>query len=111
MLEDLVYAHCPELRPPHEVHATNSDLQWEDVTLPESVSEADIDAIIFSILTSRRQKTAMLIGRAMTHCRKHGVPVDDEVFGARIKELVDLDRIRGFGDLRLWGHSEVKLKD
>jgi len=81
------------------------------VTLPKSVSEADLDTIIFSILTSRRQKAAMVIGKAMTHCEEHNLPINDEIFGARIEVLAESGRIQGFGDLRLWGHSEVKLKD
>jgi hypothetical protein len=107
----LVYAQFPELRPPPERPTISSDLRWKDVTLPKSVSEADLDAIIFSMLTSRRQKAARVIGTAMTHCREHNLPVNDEIFGARIEELAESGRIEAFGDLRLWGHSEVKLKD
>ena len=109
MLE-LIYAQHPELRPPAVSPTISSDLRWKDVTLPKSVSEADLDAIIFSILTSRRQKAAMVIGKAMTHCREHNLPINDEIFGARIEVLAESGRIEGFGDLRLWGHSEVKLK-
>ena len=65
----------------------------ERVTLPKSVSEADLDAIIFSILTSRQQKTAMVIGRAMNHCGEHNLPINDEIFGARIEALAKLGRI------------------
>jgi hypothetical protein len=110
MLES-IYAQHPELRPPAVPPTISSDLRWKDVTLPKSVSEADLDAIIFSILTSRRQKAAMVIGKAMTHCREHNLPINDEIFGARIEVLAESGRIEGFGDLRLWGHSEVKLKD
>jgi hypothetical protein len=110
MLE-FVYTQHPELRPPPVPPTICSDLRWKDVTLPKSVSVADLDAIIFSILTSRRQKTARVIGTAMTHCREHNLPVNDEIFGARIEALAESSRIQGFGDLRLWGHSEVKLKD
>jgi len=67
MLE-LIYAQHPELRPPPVPPTICSDLRWKDVTLPKSVSEADLDAIIFSMLTSRRQKAARVIGTAMTHC-------------------------------------------
>ena len=81
------------------------------MTLPKSVSVADLDAIIFSILTWRQQKTARVIGTAVTHCEEHDLPVSDEIFGARIEALAKLGRIEGFGDLRLWGHSEVKLND
>jgi Protein of unknown function len=110
MLE-LIYAQHPELRPPPVPPTICSDLRWKDVTLPKSVSEADLDTIIFSILTSRRQKAAMVIGKAMTHCEEHNLPINDEIFGARIEVLAESGRIQGFGDLRLWGHSEVKLKD
>ena len=110
MLE-LIYAQHPELRPPPVPPTICSDLRWKDVTLPKSVSEADLDTIIFSILTSRRQKAAMVIGKAMTHCEEHNLPINDEIFGARIEALAESGRIQGFGDLRLWGHSEVKLKD
>jgi hypothetical protein len=110
MLE-FVYTQHPELRPPPVPPTICSDLRWKDVALPKSVSVADLDAIIFSILTSRQQKTARVIGTAMTHCREHNLPVNDEIFGARIEALAESSRIQGFGDLRLWGHSEVKLKD
>lgn len=110
MLE-FIYTQHPELRPPAVPPTISSDLRWKDVRLPKSVSEADLDAIIFSILTSRRQKAAMVIGKAMTHCREHNLPINDEIFGARIEVLAESGRIEGFGDLRLWGHSEVKLKD
>jgi hypothetical protein len=110
MLE-FVYRQHPELRPPPVPPTICSDLRWNDVKLPESVSEADLDAIIFSVLTSRRQKAAKVIGNAVTHCREHNLPINDAISGARIEELAKLGRIEAFGDLRLWGHSEVKLKD
>jgi hypothetical protein len=53
----------------------------------------------------------MVIGKAMTHCRERNLPINDEILGARIEALGKSCRIEGFGDLRLWGHSEVKLKD
>lgn len=80
------------------------------MTLPESVSEADLDAIIFSVLTSRLQKTAMVVGKAMAHCREHGLPVGAEIIGARIQALAS-DRVEGAGDLRQWCHSEVRLRN
>ncbi len=36
--------------PPREIPAVNSELQWQDVMLPHSVSETDLDTIIFSNL-------------------------------------------------------------
>jgi hypothetical protein len=52
-----------------------------------------------------------VIGTAVTHCEEQGVPIDAKIFGARIEALAESGRIEGFGDLRLWRHSEVKLKD
>jgi hypothetical protein len=107
----LVYAQYPELRPPPERPTISSDLRWKNVKLPKSVSEADLDAIIFSILTSRQQKTAMVIGRAVNHCEEHGLPIGAKIFGARIEELAESGRIQAFGDPCFWTHSELKLKD
>jgi Protein of unknown function len=107
----LVYAQYPELRPPPERPTISSDLRWKDVTLPKSVSEADLDAIIFSILTSREQKTARVIGTAVTHCEETGLPIGAKIFGARIEALAEAGRIQAFGDPCFWTHSELKLND
>ena len=108
---ELVYRQHPELRPPPVPPTISSNLRWKNVKLPKSVSEADLDAIIFSILTSRRQKAARVIGRATNHCREHNLPINDEIFGARIEELAESGRIQAFGDPRIWTHSELKLND
>jgi len=39
------------------------------------------------------------------------LPISDEAIAARLQILADSDRIEGFGDLRKWRHSEVRLKD
>jgi Protein of unknown function len=98
-------------RPPTEETALSSELRWEDVTLPASVSEADLDAVILSALTSRLQKTAIVIGKATHRCGERALPVSAEIIGARIQALVDADRIESAGDLRKWRYSEVRLKD
>jgi hypothetical protein len=59
---------------PVEPAAIISDLRWEDATLPASVSEADLDAIIFSSLTSRLQKSAMVIGKPRCTAEDTGCP-------------------------------------
>lgn len=47
-LLDAVYIRHPDLRPPsREIPIVNTVLRWEDIALPESVSEADLDSIIF----------------------------------------------------------------
>jgi hypothetical protein len=107
-----IYVRYPELRPlEDEETAISSDLRWQDVTLPASVSETDLDAIIFSVLTSRLQKTAMVIAKAMKHCDERALPVTAEIIGAKIRALVESDRLESAGDLRKWRYSEVRLND
>ena len=62
MLE-AIYAEHPELRPPldEDLPPINSRLRWKEVKLPESISEADLDVIIFSMLTPQLQKAARVI--------------------------------------------------
>jgi Protein of unknown function len=110
MLE-FIYTQHPELRPPPVPPTISSNLRWKNVKLPKSVSKADLDAIIFSILTSRQQKTARVIGTAVDHCEEHGLPIGAKIFGARIEELAEAGRIQAFGDPRIWTHSELKLND
>jgi hypothetical protein len=54
--------------PPH----ISSTLRWEEVSLPDSISEADLDQLIFSVMTSRLQKTAMVIAKALNRCEELG---------------------------------------
>jgi Protein of unknown function len=109
-LLESIYARHPELQLPAEPPTIGSELQWQDVTLPSPLSEIELDQIIFSVLTSRLQKTAMVIGKAMERCRERALPIDAEIVGARIQALAASDRIEGAGDLRKWRHSEIKLK-
>lgn len=109
-LLDEIYTRHPDLQPPPEPPTISSELQWQDVALPASVSETELDQIIFSVLTSRLQKTAMVIGKAVGRCKERALPIDAEIVGARIGALAASDRIEGAGDLRMWRHSEIKLK-
>jgi hypothetical protein len=94
-----------------EETAIDSDLRWEDVTLPASVSETDLDAVIFSVLTSKLQKTAMVIANALNRCDERALSVSAEIIGARIRALAEAGRIERAGDLRRWRYSEVRLQD
>lgn len=97
--------------PSDEVPAISSTLRWEEVSLPPSISEADLDQIIFSVMTSRLLKTARVISDAVARCKELGLPIDVEILSARIGALAEAGRIEGAGDLRKWRHSEVRLKD
>jgi Protein of unknown function len=105
-----VYDEYPELRPPGETPVISSSLRWEDVSLPPSVSEADLDAVIFAQLRPLSRKMALVIGNVVSRCNELGLPVSDEIIGARLTALAEADRIEGLGDLRKWRHSEVRLK-
>ena len=70
-----VYIRYPELRPPDPGRSRiNTARRWKDIVLPESVSETDLDTIIFSALSSRWQKTAMVIGNALKTLRNACAP-------------------------------------
>ena len=84
------------------------DLRWKEVTLPASVSEADLDAIIFSKLKAAPPKGREGDHRVDKVCEEQGLPIEaDDVISARIRWLADVDRIESFGDVRKWRHSEI----
>src|SRR5580698_628492 len=57
-----VYERHPELQPiPEDFDHLDTDLRWEDVMLPPSISEADLDAVILSKLKPRSLKVARIL--------------------------------------------------
>ena len=104
-----IYDKHPDLRPPPEKPRISSRLRWNKVKLPSSVSEKDIDDILFPLLKRRWQKVALVLSRAGDHFEPLGLSLD--IIAARLRELADTDRIEGAGDLRMWRFSEVRLKD
>jgi len=107
----VIYKQYPDLRPPDKAPFIVSTLRWEQVRLPPSVSEADLDGIIFSLLKTRSQKTAAVILRTEQRCEELGLPIGAEEIAARLLLLRQSDRIEAFGDLRKWYHSEIRLKE
>lgn len=81
------------------------DLRWKEVKLPPSVSEADLDAIIFSKLKPRPLKVARVLTDVWKVFEERGLSIDHDVVSARIRWLADVDRIESFGDVRKWRHS------
>src|SRR5947209_5954555 len=80
-----IYLRYPDLRPlGGERPIVSTFRRWQDVALPESVSEADLDSIILSFVSSRWQKTAMVIVQAHKRCEELALPIDTEVLGLRI---------------------------
>jgi hypothetical protein len=109
-LLEAVYARYPDLRPrDDDWYIVDTDRRWEDIALPESVSETDLDSIIFSLLKLQWQKTAAIISRAWNRCETLGLPVDIEVLGVRLQALAEAGRLANQGDLRKWRYSEVRL--
>ena len=107
-----VYERYPELQPiPEGLDEINTDVRWEDVTLPPSISEADLDAVILSKLKPHALKVARVVTDVTRAFGERGLSIGEETVGVRIRWLADADRIKGFGDLRQWRFSEVSLKD
>ena len=106
-----VYDRYPDLRPPSDEGLIfDLALRWEDVVLPASVSEADLDQLIYSTLKPDWRKTAKIIGDLFERCEALAWPIDLQTLGARILALAEDGNIESAGDLRKWRHSEVRLK-
>ncbi|MBN8987982.1 MAG: hypothetical protein J0H42_07050 [Rhizobiales bacterium] len=87
-----IYNRYPDLRPPSDqVPIIDSALRWENVVLPTSVSEADLDQLIFSALESNWRKTARVIGNLVIRCEALAWPLDADMLAARSRK----DRERG----------------
>jgi hypothetical protein len=106
-----IYDRFPGLIEHNEFPEISSALPWDRVRLPPSISEADLDSIIFSVMGPRSQKVAMVIGRSLQRCEELGLPISPEIVGVRVHALVESERIEGRGDMRRWRFSEVRLKD
>ncbi len=107
-----IYDRFPDLRVGHEEPPeVSSFLRWEDVSLPNGISEADLDALIFSVLKTNWQKTAVVITKTRDQCTARAIPIDFEAIGARILALAELRRIESAGNPSMWRHSEVRLME
>ncbi|MBR1266173.1 hypothetical protein JQ629_01475 [Bradyrhizobium sp. AUGA SZCCT0222] len=105
-----IYDRYPDLRPPSDDESSiDSTLQWADVVLPKSVSQADLDELIFSALEPNWQKTAPVIGDIAIRCKALAWPIDSEMLAARIQALAEAGNIESAGDVRAWRHSEIRL--
>jgi hypothetical protein len=105
-----VYSRYPDLRPPEPDRSMiDTARRWEDIVLPGSVSETDLDSAIFSALTSRWQKTTVVLTKALKRCETLGLPVDLQVLGARIQALAEADHLECEGNPRKWRYSELRL--
>lgn len=109
-LLQMLYREHPDLEPARkEDPYLNSTLRWEEVSLPPGISEAEIDAMIFSQLKPRRQKMAKIVGNVVMRFMDESKQVSLEIIAARIIALKEAGRIESYGDLRYWRFSEIRL--
>jgi hypothetical protein len=88
-----IYKQYPDLKPFNEFPEISSALPWNRVCLPPSISEADLDSIIISVMGPRLQKVAMVVVRAHRRCEELGLPISPEILGVRVHALVESDLI------------------
>jgi hypothetical protein len=110
-LLQMLYREHPDLEPDgdEEEPHIDSTLRWEEVSLPPGITEAEIDAMIFSLLKPRRQKMAKIVGNAGMRFHDESKPFSFEIIAARIIALEQAGRIESYGDLRYWRFSEIRL--
>jgi hypothetical protein len=87
-----------------------STLRWNEASLPQSITAADLDTLIFSELAQRWLKVARIVYRAFESLKAQSTPVNPEIIAARLRELAETGQIESVGNLTMWRHSEVRLK-
>jgi len=95
-----IYQRFPDLTEHDEFPEISRALRWDKVRLPLSISEAQVDQIIFSVMIPQWRKMALMVGDAFIRCKEAGLPISAEVVAARIQALVEAGRLEGEGDLR-----------
>jgi Protein of unknown function len=110
LIEALLDEH-PGLKTFGEFPTISSTVTWDQVQLPQAVTEVDIDTIVLSAMKPQWQKVARVVVQSSKRCEELGHSISDEVLAARIRALAESGRLEGAGDLRKWRHSEVRLKD
>jgi hypothetical protein len=109
-----IYDAYPDLAPEYESlepPAIDSELSWDDVRLEPPLTAKDVDDILLPLLRSYWKKVLRVLFEARDSCNINGLAIDYKILAARLRDLSDRNQIEGIGDLRRWGHSEVRLKD
>jgi Protein of unknown function len=86
-----------------------STLIWKDVVLPLSVSEADLDALIFAETDKHWLKVARIVGNVFQTLKSRCIRLPMDIIAARIAKLVEVGHLESQGNLTMWRHSEVRL--
>jgi uncharacterized protein DUF3658 len=105
-----IFDRFSDVLPFKEFPEINSSLRWDQVRLPPSASESQVDNVILSVTTSQWQKMAGITWTAAKRSHELALGVTDEMFAARIQAMVDAGHLESQGDLRRWRHSEVRKK-
>ncbi|MBI1185751.1 MAG: hypothetical protein GC206_00150 [Alphaproteobacteria bacterium] len=71
----------------------------------------ELDAAILACARQSQMKVRWLILEAQEHLVGRGKFVGDAALGERVRALVSSGDLEGFGDLDLWGRSEVRLRN
>jgi signal recognition particle GTPase len=66
-------------------------LRWDQASLLASISEADVDQVIFSVMTSRLRKTAMVVAQAHMRREELGLPIKFVGLGEQADDLQPFD--------------------
>jgi hypothetical protein len=92
-----------------EEQEISSTLQWRDVSLPPSVTEAELDEAILATAERNWRKMAYIVGTIVQHFQRRPTLLDAEIIAARIQELAKRGQIESQGNLQKWRFSEVRL--
>jgi hypothetical protein len=88
----------------------DSDLTWDQVRLPPPLTEAEFDKAIFSTLRPQWRKVAAIVIHVVDKYEHLSPTITYEMVAARLQALSDAGAIESQGYLRMWRHSEVRLK-
>jgi hypothetical protein len=97
---------APDERLP-DLLPTQADLVPIGALAPAELEE--IDRVLLAHATSRRQKMAMVIAQTMRELADRLPKIPFVFYGQRVRRLVRLGQLEGFGDLERMRFSEVRL--
>lgn len=87
-----------------------STLTWKDVVPPLTVSEAELDTLIFAETDKHWLKVARIVGNVFRALEVRCIRLSMDIIAARIAKLVEVGRLVSQGNLTMWRHSEVRLR-
>lgn len=76
------------------------------------ISASDLDQLLLSFCDWRWLKAARIAGKTLDAIEPRGIKLDGTYAGqtdARMATLVDTGQLEAKGDIKRWGHSEIRL--